>query len=248
MVSLRTWGIVDNPQIALDERRSPCETASSGSLPKCDPCRPPLSGPPPGGTCRPRPPPGSARPGRGRGYCHPRPAIAAPSPPDARRGVPNSRSGSRQTGSHTGCSGASGASSGSVSPAVREQIAQLQLARVNPKKTSDPRPSASAIMRGYCPQELPAYGERARPAGRGCRPRAAQRRAGEFQILDYKIPRSAQSGRGEGCFMLTDRYGLPLSTTSTAARDDYVLATDRYPSSTVLCTVTFRGCIGGAQR
>jgi len=27
--------------------------------------------------------------------------------------------------------------------------------------------------------------------------------------------------------MLTDRYGLPLSTTSTAARDDYVLATDR---------------------
>src|SRR5262249_9472258 len=27
--------------------------------------------------------------------------------------------------------------------------------------------------------------------------------------------------------MLTDRYGLPLSTTSTGARDDYVLATDR---------------------
>ena len=27
--------------------------------------------------------------------------------------------------------------------------------------------------------------------------------------------------------MLTDRYGLPLSITSTAARDDYVLATDR---------------------
>jgi len=82
-------------------------------------------------------------------------------------------------------------------------------------------------MRGYCPQELPAYGERARPAGRGCRPRAAQRRAGEFQILDYKIPRHSLAAVGEGCFMLTDRYGLPLSTTSTAARDDYVLATDR---------------------
>jgi hypothetical protein len=27
--------------------------------------------------------------------------------------------------------------------------------------------------------------------------------------------------------MLIDRYGLPLSTMSTAARDDYVLATDR---------------------
>src|SRR5437763_3750352 len=36
--------------------------------------------------------------------------------------------------------------------------------------------------------------------------------------------------------MLTDRYGLLLSTTSTAARDDYVLATDRaltfYPGAT----------------
>src|SRR6476620_6575208 len=59
------------------------------------------------------------------------------------------------------------------------------------------------------------------------RPGARQRRAGEFQILDYKIPRSAQPGRGEGSSMLTDRYALPLSTTSTAARDDYVLATDR---------------------
>src|SRR5690349_6603488 len=55
----------------------------------------------------------------------------------------------------------------------------------------------------------------------------AQRRAGEFQILAYKIRRSPQPSRGEGSFMLTDRYGLPLSTTSPAARDDYVLATDR---------------------
>src|SRR5215475_982453 len=55
----------------------------------------------------------------------------------------------------------------------------------------------------------------------------AQRRAGEFQILAHTTPRSAQPGRGEGYFMLSDRYGLALSTTSTAARDDYVLATDR---------------------
>src|SRR3954452_473 len=36
--------------------------------------------------------------------------------------------------------------------------------------------------------------------------------------------------------MLTDRYGLALSTTSAAARDDYVVATDRaltfYPGAT----------------
>jgi hypothetical protein len=52
-------------------------------------------------------------------------------------------------------------------------------------------------------------------------PGARARRAGEFQILDYKIPRSAQPGGGEVSFMLTDRYGLPLSTTSTAARHDW---------------------------
>ena len=59
------------------------------------------------------------------------------------------------------------------------------------------------------------------------RPQPAQRRAGEFQILAYKIPRSAQLARGEGYFMLTDRYGLPLSTRSTTKRDDHVLAVDR---------------------
>ena len=104
----------------------------------------------------------------------------------------------------------------------------MNAARANPKNTCDYRPSASAIMRcGFPARAISTW--RTSPS---CRTRLshlapALRRAGEFQILDYKIPRSAQPGRGEGSFMLTDRYGLPLSTTSTAARDDYVLATDR---------------------
>jgi len=62
------------------------------------------------------------------------------------------------------------------------------------------------------------------PAGRGRRPRPP--RAGEFDVLAYKIRFSAQLPRGEGFFMLTDRYDLALSTASVAARDDYVHASD----------------------
>ena len=78
--------------------RSPCETASSGSQPRCGPYRSPPAILRPRGTRRPRLRPGSTRPGRGRGRRHSRPAATAPSPPGARRGVPR-RSASRQTGS-----------------------------------------------------------------------------------------------------------------------------------------------------
>src|SRR5215831_11192706 len=53
----------------------------------------------------------------------------------------------------------------------------------------------------------------------------AQRRAVKFQSLLYKV-RSANCLALRGFFMLTDRYGLALSTASAAARDDYVHASD----------------------
>jgi hypothetical protein len=75
-------------------------------------------------------------------------------------------------------------------------------------------------------QKLRAQGERAGPAGCGRTPALAKRRAGEFEVLAYKVGLPCNR-RGWGFLMLTDRYGLALSTASAAARDDYVYASDQ---------------------